>query len=39
MNDWILEVEAKEPTKWANQIETALNLVTKTYKPLKLRKW
>ena len=29
INDWMLE--AKEPKKWANQIETALNLVPKTY--------
>ena len=37
MNDWMLE--AKEPKKCANSIETALNLVPDTYKPFKLRKW
>ena len=37
MNDWMLE--AKEPKKWANRIETALNLVPNTYKPFKLRRW
>jgi len=36
-NDWMLE--AKEPKKWANRIETALNLVPGTYKHFKLRQW
>jgi len=32
--------EAKfEKKKWANRIETALNLGPKTYVPLKLRTW
>ena len=38
LNDWMLEAKL-EPKKWANQIETALNFVPKTYIPLKLRKW
>ena len=38
LNDW-MSVAKLEPKKWANQIETALNLVPKTYVPLKLRKW
>ena len=38
MPDWMLEAKL-EPKKWANRIETALNLVPKTYVPLKLRKW
>ena len=38
MNDWMLEAKL-EPKKWANRIETALNLVPKSYVPLKLRKW
>ena len=38
LNDWMLEAKL-EPWKWANQIETALNLVCKTYVSLKLRKW
>ena len=38
LNDWMLEAKL-EPKKWANQIETALNLAPKTYVPLKLRKW
>ena len=32
-------LEAKKPKKWANQIETALNLVPDTYKPFKLSQW
>ena len=38
LNDWMLEAKL-DPKKWANQIETALNLVPKTYVPLKLRTW
>ena len=38
LNDWMLEAKL-EPKKWAIRIETALNLVPKTYVPLKLRKW
>ena len=37
INDWMLE--AKEPKIWANQIETALNLMPNMYKPFKLRRW
>ena len=37
MNDWMLE--AKEPKIWANQIETALNLIPNTNTPFKLRRW
>ena len=35
LNDWMSEAEL-DPKKWANRIETALNLVPKTYVPLKL---
>ena len=38
VNDWMLEAKL-EPKKWAKRIETALNLVPKTCKPLKPRKW
>ena len=35
---WMSEAKF-EKKKWANRIETALNLRSKTYLPLKLRKW
>ena len=38
LNDWMSEAKL-DPKKWANRIETALNLVPKTYVPLKLRTW
>ena len=38
LNDWMLEAKL-EPKKWVTRTETALNLVSKTYVPLKLRKW
>ena len=36
LNDWISESKL-DPQKWANQIETAINLVPKTFVPLKIQ--
>ena len=38
LNDWMPEAKF-EKKKWANRIETALNLRPKTYLPLKLQTW